>query len=95
MNDTDNRVVQVLAEMIGRDVGAITDDHILAPSREQLHMRDTHLDMDSLDVVDFHMHLEEEFGIDIPDEDMDDPAHNTVGGVKTYVARRMREKEAA
>ncbi|MDD5032117.1 MAG: acyl carrier protein [Patescibacteria group bacterium] len=55
------------------------------------------LGADSLDIVDITMTLEEEFGIEIPDEDVaivnkgvgeDTENFTTVGGIVSYIERR-------
>lgn len=55
--------------------------------------RTTHLacglGMDSLDVLEAKLEMEEEFGIDIPDAEVG--ALETVGAWEDYVAARMRE----
>jgi len=45
------------------------------------------LGADSLDVVELVMALEEEFDIEVPDEDVE--AIRTVGDVETYVSSRV------
>jgi acyl carrier protein len=45
------------------------------------------LDADSLDLVELVMALEEEFDIEVPDEDVE--AIRTVGDVQTYVSSRV------
>jgi acyl carrier protein len=47
------------------------------------------LKADSLDMVCIHMNLEEEFGIEIPDEDFE--AIKSVQDVINYIAGRMKE----
>lgn len=67
MNRTEieERVRKVLAEQLARDVEEVTPD---ASFEEDL-------DADSLDLVEAVLALEEEFGIEIPEEEME--------GVKT------------
>ncbi len=67
MSDTAARVKKIIAEHLGLVEDSLKDDaHILDD-----------LGADSLDTVELVMALEEEFGIDIPDEKMD--AVGTVG----------------
>jgi acyl carrier protein len=53
------RVKALLAEHLGREIGVVTDDARL-----------TDLGADSLDVVEFVIALEEEFEIEIDDDDL-------------------------
>lgn len=47
---------------------------------------------DSLDVVQLVMGLEEEFGIEVPDEDVEQL--RTVGDVVNYISSKLEEVEA-
>ncbi len=49
------------------------------------------LGADSLDIVDLVMALEEEFDIQVPDEDMENLT--TVGDVVNYIAQRLSAEE--
>ena len=51
------------------------------------------LGADSLDTVELVMALEEEFGIEIPDEDAE--KMTTVGEAIKYIDNKIKEKEAA
>ena len=62
MSDTATRVKKIIAEHLGLVEDGLKDDaHILDD-----------LGADSLDTVELVMSLEEEFGIEIPDQQMDD-----------------------
>lgn len=50
------------------------------------------LDLDSMDRVLLAMKLEEEFGIEIPDDDVDKGALGTFGGLVAYVQGRLDAK---
>ena len=67
------KVCAILAEALNADPDEIT--------METLIMED--LDADSLDVVDIAMSLEDEFGIEFPDEDLEKV--RTVGDVVKYL----------
>ena len=67
------KVCAILAEALNVDPDEIT--------METLIMED--LDADSLDVVDIAMSLEDEFGIEFPDEDLEKV--RTVGDVVKYL----------
>jgi acyl carrier protein len=61
MNDIEMKIKSVIAEKAGKSVSDIRDDASFIED----------LGLDSLDLVDMIMKLEEEFGISIPDEDLD------------------------
>lgn len=48
---------------------------------------------DSLDQIELVMALEDEFGIEVPDDDME--AIKTVGDIVAYVEKKLSEKAAA
>ncbi len=61
MNDLEMKIKSVIAEKAGKSISDIRDDASFIED----------LGLDSLDLVDMIMKLEEEFGISIPDEDLD------------------------
>jgi acyl carrier protein len=61
MDEIELKVKSVIAEKIGKSPSEIRDDATFIED----------LGLDSLDLVDMIMKLEEEFGISIPDEDLD------------------------
>lgn len=61
MDEIELKVKSVIAEKIGKSPNEIRDDATFIED----------LGLDSLDLVDMIMKLEEEFGISIPDEDLD------------------------
>lgn len=61
MDEIEAKVKGVIAEKIGKSPNEIRDDATFIED----------LGLDSLDLVDMIMKLEEEFGISIPDEDLD------------------------
>ncbi|GAB4437104.1 MAG: acyl carrier protein [Turneriella sp.] len=67
------KVKKIIAEQLGVDEGEITNES---------HFIDD-LGADSLDTVELVMALEEEFGIEIPDEDAE--KIQTVGDVQKYI----------
>lgn len=71
--DTFERIRELLAEQLELDADQITMDSDI--------MED--FDADSLDVVDMIMALEDEYEIEIPDEDVEN--FRTVGDVVRYV----------
>ncbi len=67
------RVVKVVCEELGVTENEVTDTSVFTDD----------LGADSLDVVELVMALEEEFSLDIPDDDVSNM--KTVGDVVTYV----------
>jgi len=67
------KVKKIIAEQLGVDEGEISNES---------HFIDD-LGADSLDTVELVMALEEEFGIEIPDEDAE--KIQTVGDVQKYI----------
>lgn len=71
--DTFERIRELLAEQLDIDEDKITMDSDILEDFEA----------DSLDVVDMVMTLEDEFGIEVPDEQIEN--FHTVGDVVRYV----------
>ncbi|WP_395150162.1 acyl carrier protein [uncultured Allofournierella sp.] len=71
--DTFERVRELLAEQLDIDEEKITMDSDILEDFEA----------DSLDVVDMVMTLEDEFGVEIPDEDIEN--FHTVGDVVRFI----------
>jgi len=67
------RVREIVAEQLGVDVEEVTSEASFTDD----------LGADSLDTVELVMALEEEFGIEIPDEDAE--KISTVGDAVTYI----------
>lgn len=76
------RVKQVLARLSG--VTLIDDDASLAA-----HTDAGGLALDSLDRIHAAMEIEEEFGLAIPDDDIDRPELGTVAGLAAYLDQRL------
>ena len=73
MSETLNKVKEVVMDKLGVEESQIT---------ETAHFMDD-LGADSLDTVELIMQLEEEFGIEIPDEDAE--KMTTVGAAVDYI----------
>lgn len=71
--DTFERIRELLAEQLDIDEDEITMDSDILEDFEA----------DSLDVVDMVMTLEDEFGVEVPDEQIEN--FHTVGDVVRYV----------
>jgi acyl carrier protein len=82
MSDQDNieqRVIKIIAEQLGSEESETTLDKSIADD----------LGADSLDSVELVMALEEEFGIEVPDEDA--AKLTTVGAVVNYVTTHLKK----
>ncbi len=69
----DKRVKEIVAEQLGRDVNEVTDAASFIDD----------LGADSLDIVELVMAMEDEFGIEIPDEEAE--KIKTVKDVVEYI----------
>lgn len=67
------RVIDIIVEQLGVDRGQVTDDAKFVED----------LGADSLDTVELVMQLEEEFGVEIPDEEAE--KLTTVGEAIKYI----------
>lgn len=80
MSNVEGRTMEIIAEQLGvkkeeiKNVSSFVDD----------------LGADSLDTVEIVMALEEEFGIEIPDEDAEKMA--TVGEAIKYIEEKVSKK---
>lgn len=77
MASVEERVTKIIVEELG-----VTEDQV---KPEAKFIDD--LGADSLDIVELIMHLEEEFGIDIPDEDSE--KIQTVGNAIDYLNEKV------
>ncbi|MCK4809597.1 MAG: acyl carrier protein [Candidatus Omnitrophica bacterium] len=80
MASVDERVKNIIAEQLGVKKEEIKPESSFVDD----------LGADSLDTVEVVMALEEEFGIEIPDEDADKMA--TVGEAVKYIDVKVKEK---
>lgn len=70
---TFEKITEILAEQLDADREAMTMDTKIADD----------LGADSLDLVDLLMSIEDEFGIEIPDEDVENI--QTIGNIVEYI----------
>ena len=70
---TFEKITEILAEQLDADRDAMTADTKIADD----------LGADSLDLVDLLMSIEDEFGIEIPDEDVE--GIQTIGDIVEYI----------
>ena len=77
MPTTEERVIEIVSEQMGVSKDQITRDTSFISD----------LNADSLDTVELVMEFEDEFGINIPDEDAE--KIQTVGDAVTYIKEKM------
>lgn len=75
------RVREIIVDQLGVDPGAVTDSASFIDD----------LGADSLDTVELVMAFEEEFDIEIPDEDAENLT--TVGKSLEYLEKKLAEKD--
>lgn len=80
LQDLETKVREIVAQQLGKNVDQVTPE---ASFRDDL-------GADSLDVVELVMALEEEFGIQIPDEDAE--KITTVGQAIEYIKQKAAAK---
>ncbi|MFH0877972.1 MAG: acyl carrier protein [Candidatus Omnitrophota bacterium] len=80
MTDAVNKVKAIIAEQLGVKPEEVTPEASFVED----------LGADSLDTVELVMALEEEFGIEIPDEDAEKMA--TVGDAVKYIEEKIAKK---
>ncbi len=77
MADIEQRVIEIIADQLGEPKENITPEKSFVDD----------LGADSLDVVELIMALEEEFGIEIPEEDAE--KIKTVGDAINYIKEKV------
>lgn len=77
MSDMKDTVKEIIASELGVEIGKVTED---------AHFVDD-LGADSLDTVELVMAFEEEFGLEIPDEDAEEM--QTVGDAIDYLSEKQ------
>jgi acyl carrier protein len=75
------KIKAIIAESLGVDISEVTENASFVND----------LGADSLDTVELVMALEEQFGIEIPDEDAE--KMQTVGQAIEYIKNKIAEKE--
>lgn len=73
----ESRIRAIVAEQLGVDLGDITSDANILDD----------LGADSLDVVELMLTLEDEFDIEVPDEELE--GMRTIGDVERYVQAQV------
>ncbi len=75
---TFEKITEILAEQLDADKDTMTADTKIADD----------LGADSLDLVDLLMSIEDEFGIEIPDEDVENI--QTIGDIVDYIDKKSK-----
>lgn len=75
---TFEKITEILAEQLDADKESMTPDTKIADD----------LGADSLDLVDLLMSVEDEFGIEIPDEDVENI--QTIGDIVDYINEKIK-----
>ncbi|KPL06481.1 hypothetical protein AMJ85_10390 [candidate division BRC1 bacterium SM23_51] len=81
--EIENRIREIMAQSLGRTIEDLTPEATF----------DKDLGADSLMLLELMRDLEEEFNIEIPDEDQEQVM--TVGQAIDYIVDKAREKESA
>ena len=79
MSDIEARVKKIIAEQLGVEEGQVTNEKSFVAD----------LGADSLDTVELVMALEDEFGIEIPDEDAE--KNQAVRDASAYVEQHKQD----
>ncbi len=82
MADIAEQVRRIIAEQLMVDIEEVTDDASFIED----------LGADSLDTVEMIMEIEDEFGIEIPDEDAE--KMQTVGQAIEYIKKKVEAQQA-
>lgn len=80
-------------EQIARKMSGVCDS-IHAETSLSAPVESGGLDLDSLDLIQLALEIEKEFGIELPDEDVDKPSLGTFGGLVAYVEGKLMAQEA-
>ena len=75
------KIIELASISLGRDLDTLAMD-------EPLYR--TEAGFDSIALMEFILRLEDEFGISIPDEDLDPEIFHSINTIVTYVLRRIR-----
>ena len=79
MSDIEARVKKIIAEQLGVEESQVTSEKAFVAD----------LGADSLDTVELVMAFEEEFGVEVPDEDAE--KLQNVGDVIKYIEERLQK----
>ena len=77
MSDIQNKVIEIIAERLGKEADGITPESNVVAD----------LGADSLDIAEIMMDLEDAFGIKLEDENAEGP--KTVGDIINYIQGKL------
>ena len=77
--NTREKLTQILTECLGVDAAKVTPEAMLIDD----------LGADSLDVVEIAMTIEDDFKIEIPDDDATKFSNGTVGAIVEYIDAKL------
>ena len=86
--NTDHAVADEVEQFI-REVGQVADDDVDFTRQVQL-FRSGYLD--SLGAAQLIVHIEEEFQLQLSDDELSDPAFESIDGISAIVAAALRER---
>jgi acyl carrier protein len=86
--DTDHAVADEVERFI-REVGQVADDDVDFTRQTQL-FRSGYLD--SLGTAQLIAHIEEEFQLELSDDELSDPAFQSIDGISAIVDAALRER---
>ncbi|MEJ7831284.1 MAG: acyl carrier protein [Nocardioides sp.] len=92
MTDTKTRLTALLVEHLAVTAERCTDDALLVPDHDDQGRQldgPAHLGADSLDVVEVIMACEEEFGIEIHDDEVDKMNRGTVADLLALIESNL------
>ena len=89
--NTDHAVADELERFI-REVGRVADDDVDFTRQVQLFHAGY---LDSLGVTQLIVHIEEEFQLELSDEELSDPAFQSIDGISAIVEAALRERSSS
>lgn len=96
---TISRISRIIADMTGLPTEEIHAGQALGtvpvPNFHDREGRQTPLDLDSLDRIQLAMKIEDEFGIDLTDDEVDKPELAYVAGLAAFVQGKIDAKQVS
>lgn len=93
MDDTFSRLQALLVTQLGVTAEQVTPEALLVPEHDdigrQLDSHKPHLGCDSLDVVELVMAVEEEWGIEVPDDEAEPLNTGTVADCVALIDKKL------
>ncbi len=89
-SEIETKTKKIVVEHLGVEADKVTDDAAFCPGA----LAADDLGADSLDVVELVMAFEEEFGVEIPDDDAEVLKNGTVGQAVDMIEAKLLAKQA-